>query len=1036
MEYNKKYDLTIKGLGEEDIKASFTSKSIEDSWTLEIDAPKAIKADGTSTEVVKFRLLDAEGKVDTNANDIVLDLNATFGNLSQKRVTIQKGEAEVILRSEFNEAEVVSKIDAQIIEASGNYKDLIGKVVAKSAYVVFNHEGTDGGEEAIIKSLVSVNSNEADRVTLIFDEPILAKDIYKLKDNGEIVLDAEGYPELTDNIKISQDSELTNKKTIKALEISSKNPKAVIAYLDVRGKGKDKNILTDNKDVYVSAKIGEYGSEEKKSFKLTDARTPNITSVDALSNRQLEVVFSEGILSSDFVIDGRFEEEFDVEYGEVVWNPKTNKYVDNRHKVEITLNSKYQEPDKVDGDYVYPKGYFKPGKHSIQASTIKDFAAYTDKNNIGTTQTLSFTVAEDNSEIEVTRTVDSPEQFRVKFNKDIKIVNENKSDDLDAGNVTTRGLDARGFESIVSLNYKDSKGEWQQVEDNIGKYFKGEKEEDDLLYITALGDGEYLVELTTDWTVIYNTKETRDNYYNDTFALIIDEKSVMNPSNGKVNQEPIVVELSKGTALAKPDTTSPEIAKGGIVKAENFDENKGGGFNVTMTEPVKLYSKDNGTLNTEGATLAQKQVELPETKVEFLGRDKDGKTRTLIGKVVGFADKLDKVIRVEWDNGNEEVVTRNGEEKTEVVTPQTIVNDGGDTSWELVIRSISDDIGNTAATVTETFELEPTKEVPVEKEFRVVPENGTALGQDGKGTFAVTGKKTDEEDEVIIEFTQPVATVGNGSAVDVKNYTLNGKDLPAGTRIVLDIDQNEEGRVVKILLPKGTFENENEETGVIKLAEQLKSAEGLELKGDVAFTFEIEDEAEKAKEALEEAIADAEEVAKNEALKGEAKKALDEAITKAEEVAKKENATVKETNEAKKALDKAIADAKAEVAEVEAAKKAVDELFNGEELAEGVDADKISAAKELVEKLEDGDTKTELLEKIEKAKEALAKAEAEKAAKDAVEGLFNGEELAEGVDADKISAAKELVEKLEDGDTKTELLEKIEKAKEALEKAE
>lgn len=638
MDYSTEYNIIIKGLTEEDFEISFRSVGVEDLWELVIEAPKSIKSDGISTELVKFKLLK-EGEVDEKANDVVLDLNATFGNLSQKRLTMQAGKGEVILRSEFNEGDVVSKIDAQVIEAVGKYKDLIGKIEAKSVHVAFTHDGKDVGEEALIKSLVSVNSNEADRVTLVFDEPIL---------DSEIMTIVNGNPVLNNNIEISQaDKTFTNNLSIKAAEVSTRNPKAVNVYLDVRnpdGTLNTNNILVDNKDVYVKAKIGQYGSEAPKSFKLTDARIANITGVKDINNKQIEVSFSEGISAVDLVIDGRHNDsKFDVKYGDVQWDRVAGKYIDNRNIVYIELNEDYQEPDKdEDGNYIYPAGYFKPGKHSIQASSIKDYAAQSDDKNIGQTQSLSFDIAEDKTELSITHEVHSPEQFLVKFNKDVTFTDEND--------------DKLEFKNVISFVYKGSEG-WEDVIAAIGNgddYFKSEADVTvndlgNLLEITELSNGEYLIELKYDWTKIYNTLETKDNYYNDEFAIVLPEGSVRNVANGLKNIEDIVLNLTEDTVLATPDVTSPEIEENGIVKSTGFNPATVGGFNVTMTEPVKLVDPDDTdeSLNDEGATLAQNQTSLPETKVEFLGKDEDGKVRTFPGVVKGFVDELDMVIGVE-----------------------------------------------------------------------------------------------------------------------------------------------------------------------------------------------------------------------------------------------------------------------------------------------------------------------------------------------------------------------------------------------------
>ncbi|WP_164968212.1 hypothetical protein [Clostridium tetani] len=798
MEYATEYEIAIKDLKvnekvQDEIKTTFKTKGVDELWKLEIEAPAALKSDGVDTGVVKFKLLDNKGNVDKNANDVVLDLNTTYGYLSQKRVTIQNGEAEVILRSEFVEGGVKSKIDAQIIEAKAGseYKDLIGKVFS-TASVEFNPEGeVQGGETVVIKSLVSVNSNEADRVVLTFDEEVGPSDFYTVNE--------QGTPVDKNTIKVTQKGDADG-RGIEGYLFNSNSKKTVTVVL------KKANTLKDNSDVYVEAKIGR-GSSVTKSFKLADARTPNLTGVKTSgNNKTLLATFSEPISKANFIIDGRFVETdkadtpFKSEAGDLVW--RDGKYVDERNQVVITLTDKYQEPDKDKaGDLIYSPGFFKQGKHSLQASNIYDFAAESgDLNNIGTTQSLGFNVVEDNTQVNVVQYVDSPEQFRVAFDKDVAF----------EGN--------KEFKDVVEFKVIDETGKAVNVDATYFDNAEAEVKFDDLLEVTDLGDNSYKIELKHDWTKIYNTAQTKDNYYNDKFVLVLPANSVKTAVNGKANEKEIILPLTElaGSALAKADTTSPTIAN--IEKSKEFNAVNKPNFIVTMTEPVKLYDKG----DEAGTTLAQNQAELPQTKVEFLGKDKDGKVRTFTGEVIGYADKLNKKIEVKWN-------AINGE------TPQTIVDADGSTDWTIVVKSISDDVGNTAPTATKLFELEKSKVVNppvVNKEFRVVPTAGTATGEDGKTeTFNVIGK---EEDTITIKFTEPVAVIGLGAATNVKNYTLNGKELPTGTSIVLDLT-SDSGDTVVIKMNKGTLGESN----VITLAKNLESKEGTKISKDLTFTFKV-----------------------------------------------------------------------------------------------------------------------------------------------------------------------------------------------------
>lgn len=296
-----------------------------------------------------------------------------------------------------------------------------------------------------------------------------------------------------------------------------------------------------------------------------------------------------------------------------------------------------------------------------------------------------------------------------------------------------------------------------------------------------------------------------------------------------MNQEEISMPLSvineQVTALGKPDITSPEIKANGIKRLTNTNGKLTNQFVVELTEPVKWNNESD--IDGAGKTLAQGQDALPDTKVEFIGKDAKGKVRTFTGKVVGYnpADPFDTSLIVEW-------VAIDGE------TPQTVVDQEGNTNttWKLVVKSISDDVGNTAPTASQDFELEQNVEEVTEGVFRVHPQAGSAVGEDGvQSTFAIKGVKGDT---IEITYTEAVAITGLGSATNVKNYTLNGKDLPTGTSIALAPTKNTNDKIdnkVVITLPAGTLNAKN----VITLAGQISSKDGKLLAYDKAFTFDL-----------------------------------------------------------------------------------------------------------------------------------------------------------------------------------------------------
>lgn len=838
---------------------------------LQIDTNSEIIADGVSTQVVTFNVLTKDGKVDTTANNIVLDLNTTFGYLSQKRLTIQNGTGQVILRSEFLADERVAKIDAQVIETDNANKNLIGEKFTTKE-VTFKPAGSgSSGETVKVKSLTAANTNEADRVVLLFDEDMTTNDFYTV---------VGGKPVLHNNIKVSQKG---TPLSVKGFLFDENNKKKVTVVLERT------TVLEDNNDVYVEYSHLNGTNIVKKStqtFKLQDARVPNLTAVDVVDHRHLTATFSEPIYDASFVINGQFKsgEHFKVNYGDIEY--KNGQWIDSRHIAKLELNEKYVEKVKdANGKLVdHTPGYFAPGIHALEASSIYDFAAITDKNNIGTTQVLEFNVEADDAVAAVIQKVQSPEQYTVEFSKAVKLTD--KFENLVEFQVLKKATEQEKKEG--------KKDEWVKVN---GEYFKDALEVadwDKFLAIEAIGQDKYKLETTTDWTKVYDTAKTKNNYYNDEFRLVLPKETVITAANGKKNQEEVVLPLTyidgSSTALATPDVTSPTIDT--IEKTEDFNAKTNPTFVVTMSEPVKLLGhKDNG-----GETLAQNQAALPETKVEFLVKDKDNKVRTFNGTVVGYEDKLNTQLIVKWDNATE--------------TPQTIVDDEKNTNdiVTVVVKSISDDVGNTAPTNHKDFKLDKTVVTPVDGEFRVVPTGGSAIGEDGVAeTYQVKG--ITNKDEVHITYTEAVAVTGTGSATNVKNYTLNGKDLPAGSTIAaVPQGKDEVQQTVVISLPKGTLKDSN----VITLAKNIQSKELKALKYDVVFTFKTDaapdnDLATKEeKDALQAAIEEAKKPETTEGKTEDSIKALNDAIAQAEATLNKPTSTSDDVKAAQKAVEDAV----------------------------------------------------------------------------------------------------------------------------------
>ncbi|EMT52286.1 hypothetical protein I532_11554 [Brevibacillus borstelensis AK1] len=1010
LDYETEYTVSAKGIlvdGKEvdlqDVK--FKTPAVTDLYELELttNAPgDQILADGIDNLVITAKLLDkVTGQVDTNADDVLIEFKSTYGNLGNPRVTVQKGVATVTLRSEFSKTDLVSKVDAQIIEASGDYKDLIGKVVGtKEVYFKLNIDPVNPDVKPVV---VSAGSNEADRVTVNFDKDVLVKHFvqydektkkFKVDEKGNALLLKDVSIKVTQPLEDEDRDSVKGKieqqdgvdvvvKTVRGLKPVAGNSKALEVILD------KETYLTDNKAVKVefvqSSNIGPQTT--KAEFILADARKPEPTSVVTQDLRTVKVKFSEPIAKAEAALDGGLTKIRDVEFGEF-----------NQETLE----------DTRDVLTIHTADYLNAGVHSVQLSSIYDFAGLTDDKNISTSQTLDFNVNPDTSAPNASVGVESPEQFRLTFNKQIE------------------GLSKANLKLQVAVKEADGTEKWVNVEETVDKYAKVPE-----LDIDPVSASEYVVELLDDWTQIYDTKKTTKNYYNDKYRLFIPANTITNPANGKQNAD-IVLPLDD-KIMRSIDTTSPAIV--------DITEISTGHYNVEMSKPVKLPGKDNKNIKLD--TPSQSQTNgIPTPIIEFVGKDKDGNAVTIKGAYVDYTDKnrADKQFEVvPQPEANQD-------------SPQEIVNKGGDINWTLVVRSISDDVGNTAETLTKNFVIEP--DAVAEDVFMI-----KGKFADGKLYNGVKGYLNGtDKDTIVLTFTSGVKYTGNAdNAVNIGNYTLDGENLPKGTSFeVVDADNNTKNgfETVIIILPDGTLST-SKHSNVITVSKSLVSYKGTKLTGDYAITFKpelgVEPTDKEAAQAVDSLIIalPANITLADEADVNAARTAFD-ALTPAQQELVKNKAILeaaeKKIADLKKDQDNAAANLKAAQDAVEALEKAIG---TGKDLTK--EADLVAAetalkdAEEKVAKVAAGQDKDYLAAKVTLAKKTVtdaraefdkAQAEALKEATSAVSGLFKDDSkssLATGVDQAAIDAAKAKVEALADSVAeKTDLLKDVKKAQDLL----
>lgn len=190
----------------------------------------------------------------------------------------------------------------------------------------------------------------------------------------------------------------------------------------------------------------------------------------------------------------------------------------------------------------------------------------------------------------------------------------------------------------------------------------------------------------------------------------------------------------------------------------------------------------------------------PKTTVEFIGKDKDGKIVTIDGSVVGYTNSSDMNFRVAANQSLQNLVD----------------NAGYGEEWKVVVKSLSDDVGNTVATATHDFKIMKTPVKPVVSPFEIEK---------------VSANAKDEKDVIRVKFSEGVQYSGMYDATSTAQYTLNGKNLPVGTSISLaDSDDNLSNGldIVKIKVPAGTLKTLS---NVITVNKELQSYDNSVLTG-------------------------------------------------------------------------------------------------------------------------------------------------------------------------------------------------------------
>ncbi|WP_213023453.1 pectate lyase-like adhesive domain-containing protein, partial [Brevibacillus reuszeri] len=628
-------------------------------------------------------------------------------------------------------------------------KNLIGLKAVTSILLTPNPDAVDPTTGALMGEAAAY---QADRVVAYFNKPVSVSDfVFAAGDNKGAIDPSKAVAE----VYTEANNDGTGGKPVKVLGLLEvpNNNKALQLILD---KGDTNFPLVDNANVTVkfTDKRGSVQVPSTKSFKLTDARKPAMLSVEREGLNKLKVVFSEAIFEEGTTgFSARNLDNWIID-GKSLNSKAFGDTVKAKIEVGDFNRSKNEDTRHVvtitlGEDNLGNQIYFKPGTHSLQGANIGDWAVKTDPRD----------------NVMNTQTLDF--DIPVDNGAPSAVVEVQSPEQYMVSFDKDINLSAANLANVLKLQiFNKETGVWEDKADPAIK----------VTDISDSGHNTFLVETTNDWTRVYDTKNTNKNYYNDSYRLHIDKDKVMAISNGTKNAE---INLTLGGAMTFPDVKSPTIDR--IVKTPESEE--GTSYDVTMSEPVKI-----GTGNAEGETPSQEQGNnIPVPTAEFIKKDNSVTIPANIGTT--FVDKVNKVIRV---------------------TPTKELEAG---EWTLVVRSISDDVGNTAASATKDFKVEK----PV-------------LNTDFKVVWSYAENINDANyDFVFVKFSKEGATIGDQKNITkTANYTLNGKALPTGTQIFADIkDYDDMDNIVDsitIRLPKGSITQPDRT--VINISQYLESVDG------------------------------------------------------------------------------------------------------------------------------------------------------------------------------------------------------------------
>lgn len=286
------------------------------------------------------------------------------------------------------------------------------------------------------------------------------------------------------------------------------------------------------------------------------------------------------------------------------------------------------------------------------------------------------------------------------------------------------------------------------------------------------GNAAYYVQIKRDWSHILQTEDGHPAYHTPGYnrvRITLLKGRAKDAGSGTVNQSDYAYELAlpADTLPPKIENVYPSFAP---VPGQEI-------LTVTFNEPVQIPNA------TRHLTPAREEGNVPAPVFELVSLQ--GNARIALSPLGFLTDKDDKTYRFS--------------------IPQEAVKQAG--IWKLVVQNLSDDVGNTAASLTHPVSMRPLQLLPHKPLEAPALVFGIAVDQ------AQTGEARSAEDVVVLQFN----TILSADARKPENYLIAGRPLSAEAKVLLRStrfdstkdgnisDEDQAGTRVTLLLPADTF---------------------------------------------------------------------------------------------------------------------------------------------------------------------------------------------------------------------------------------